>query len=525
MTEKKGTLIWLTPKSIKGSRTPMLVWGDYMIQRGWELTSSPSGKVDLIFSGGDGQIEEALNYKSQLSKPVCCYFWGYPFFRLVNYKWRRFYLEKLKNVAKSDMVLTSSLITYYQLADFGIRSGLCPGGIDSRLIDSIPPQKKKFQVMYLGRFADYRGIDTLIRAMNLLRPQPHLLLSGWGDHSKYEKLAKRIHIDVEFRRQDDREKIVSLKESMVFVCPCVYTGWGMPPIEALYAGTPVVLNDIPIHREIFKEHALYFSTIEECADLIAYVINNKDVAKELVEKGRRYVAENLTFEKAAERLEVFLNDVINRDIKRRLGERVRANPTKQELVEIYNDEARRNWRFSAHRFSLEWLKHYRCQLVLKELVGKKVLDVGCGYGSYCILFAKAGYQVVGLDISPFYINLAKELTKKYGVEERVSLVQGFAEKMDFENEEFDCVWVGDLFEHVKDPEKVMEECLRVVKSKGKVIFSTPHLDSFHDSLHLYKWDVKQFEEKVIDRFKEQLRNIRLRVVGDPPIIFGVVEKL
>jgi len=520
----KGTVLWLTPPSIRGSRTPPLVWGEYMAKRGWKLVSKPSEDVEAIFIGSDGLLEQGLHYKHELDRPAILYFWGYPFFRLLNLQWRKFYQRKISLISGVDMILVPSLVTYYQLADFGVPSQLCVPGIDNELIDSIPEQERKPQVMYLGRFADYRRVDVLVRAVSALEPQPELVLAGWDDPAPYRKLADELKVHYQIFHPDDREKVRLLKESMVFVCPCVYAGWGMPPVEAMYAGVPVLAMDTPIHREVLKEAAIYFSSAQECADLIAYVINNKDVAKELSERGRMYVAKNLTFEKAAERLEYFLNEAINFDIKKRLGERVRANPTRHELTAIYDEEARRNWRFSAHKFSEGWLSHYRCQLALKELVGKRVLDVGCGYGSFCILFAKAGYKVVGLDISPVYIKLAKELMRKHGIQDRVTLVQGFAEDMEFEDEQFDSVFVGDLFEHVQEPERVMEECLRVVKPRGRVILSTPYKDSFRDPLHLHKWDVKQFKEKVIEPFKDKIKNVRLEIVGKPPIIFGVIER-
>jgi len=289
----------------------MLVWGDYLAKRGnWQLTTKPSDEVDVIWAGSDGLIEEGLKYKERLGKPLVVYVWGWPFFRLLQKEWWRFYIKKAEMVSRADMVLVPSLITYYQLADFGIQSHLCLPGIDSQLIDSIPQQNRKQQVIYLGRLAHYRRVDVLIRAVSVLNPKPKLVLAGWDNPELYRKLAKNLNVNCEIAHPNDQEKIRLLKESMVFVCPCVYAGFGMPPLEAIYSGTPVLASDIPIHREVLKEVALYFSSVEECADLITYVIENRDVAKELVEKGRMYVAENLTFEKAAERLERILNNIL-----------------------------------------------------------------------------------------------------------------------------------------------------------------------------------------------------------------------
>lgn len=59
--------------------------------------------------------------------------------------------------------------------------------------------------------------------------------------------------------------------------------------------------------------------------------------------------------------------------------------------------------------------------ILPLLKGKTLLDLGCGLGFDSLIFAKMGYQVVGVDISPLSIKKAKELAKDMEVSQKSPL--------------------------------------------------------------------------------------------------------
>lgn len=106
----------------------------------------------------------------------------------------------------------------------------------------------------------------------------------------------------------------------------------------------------------------------------------------------------------------------------------------------------------------------RLQFALKALenVSGKVLDVGCGVGDFCeaINFYRPDLEVYGIDISKKAINVARVRVKKakFGISD--------AQDLPFKNESFDAVLCFDLIEHVRYPEKVIEEIYRVLKPKG-----------------------------------------------------------
>jgi len=71
--------------------------------------------------------------------------------------------------------------------------------------------------------------------------------------------------------------------------------------------------------------------------------------------------------------------------------------------------------------------HQRFQLTLDlcgSVEGKKILDVGCGPGNYCVEFARRGAQVVGLDFAPAMVERARTAAAIAGFEERCNFEVG-----------------------------------------------------------------------------------------------------
>jgi len=72
----------------------------------------------------------------------------------------------------------------------------------------------------------------------------------------------------------------------------LYEGFGLPPLEAMACGTPVLVSDIPVFREILSDAALYADPldVEEIASKMALVIEQPDLRNKLVKKGKERAA-------------------------------------------------------------------------------------------------------------------------------------------------------------------------------------------------------------------------------------------
>lgn len=112
----------------------------------------------------------------------------------------------------------------------------------------------------------------------------------------------------------------------------------------------------------------------------------------------------------------------------------------------------------------------------QPLRGARVLDVGCGGGLLSEAMAREGARVLGLDLSPELIDIAKlhRLEAIQGgavldLDYRVQPVEALA---DAEPGTFDAITCMEMLEHVPEPGSIVEACARLLKPGGRLVVST-----------------------------------------------------
>lgn len=104
---------------------------------------------------------------------------------------------------------------------------------------------------------------------------------------------------------------------------------------------------------------------------------------------------------------------------------------------------------------------------------QNILDVGCGIGGSSLYLAeKFGAKVTGITLSPVQANRAKERAQAAGLQARTDFQVANALEMPFADNSFDLVWSLESGEHMPDKVKFLQECKRVLKPGGKLIFVT-----------------------------------------------------
>ncbi len=105
------------------------------------------------------------------------------------------------------------------------------------------------------------------------------------------------------------------------------------------------------------------------------------------------------------------------------------------------------------------------------LLGKRVLDVGCGGGLLSEGMAVRGAEVTGIDLSEKPLGVARLHLLESGqkVDYRKVSAEQMAEDMPGA---FDAVTCLEMLEHVPDPASIVESCARLVKPGGQVFFAT-----------------------------------------------------
>jgi tocopherol O-methyltransferase len=102
-----------------------------------------------------------------------------------------------------------------------------------------------------------------------------------------------------------------------------------------------------------------------------------------------------------------------------------------------------------------------------------ILDVGCGIGGSSLYLAeKFGARVTGITLSPVQANRAKERARGAGLQAKTDFQVANALNIPFPDNSFDLVWSLESGEHMPDKVKFLQECHRVLKPGGKLIFVT-----------------------------------------------------
>jgi 2-polyprenyl-3-methyl-5-hydroxy-6-metoxy-1,4-benzoquinol methylase len=99
--------------------------------------------------------------------------------------------------------------------------------------------------------------------------------------------------------------------------------------------------------------------------------------------------------------------------------------------------------------------------------GERVLDVGCGEGSFAAELARAGVEVVAIDVAEEPLRRARERHPE--LELRLVEEAGWP----FADASFDAVWAGEVIEHATDTAAWLSELRRTLRPGGRLLLSTP----------------------------------------------------
>lgn len=152
---------------------------------------------------------------------------------------------------------TKSLMLKHRLTKKPLRIvGNAPQAATLRRANSESPHKT---IIYMGSFMPYKNVETLIRGMKNLPDFTLHLLSRITPERKSELTALiPSGAKVEFHNGvSDEEYQQMLMETTALVTLSRAEGYGLPLVEAMALGTPVVVADTEIFREVGGEAALY----------------------------------------------------------------------------------------------------------------------------------------------------------------------------------------------------------------------------------------------------------------------------
>jgi 2-polyprenyl-3-methyl-5-hydroxy-6-metoxy-1,4-benzoquinol methylase len=149
-------------------------------------------------------------------------------------------------------------------------------------------------------------------------------------------------------------------------------------------------------------------------------------------------------------------DLLNGYLNRRFGYELRpAARVGRLLVAVFPGAAGVAWR------------DVRC--LPRPLPSGRLLDIGCGNGSFLLRMREAGWEVEGIDPDPISVGLARNAG--------LDVTEGILSEETAASGRYDAVTLSHVIEHVHDPKGVLSECLRVLRPGGTLWIATPNIEA------------------------------------------------
>jgi glycosyltransferase involved in cell wall biosynthesis len=151
-------------------------------------------------------------------------------------------------------------------------------------------------ILYAGNIKPHKNVDRLIEAFSILRKRRggdlKLLIIG-DEISKYPNLRRlvhrfQLHKYVRFHGfVSDETLAVLYRLATAFVFPSLYEGFGLPPLEAMAAGTPVITSNVSSLPEVVGDAALLIDPMNAgaIADAMTRVLSDQALRSDLVRRG------------------------------------------------------------------------------------------------------------------------------------------------------------------------------------------------------------------------------------------------
>jgi glycosyltransferase involved in cell wall biosynthesis len=197
-----------------------------------------------------------------------------------------------------------SIVEHYGVAEDRIT--VTPCAADREVFRPLDPQARAAVrrelgldcefLLFVGALQARKNVLTLIRAFELLRERYgdglHLVLvgrRGWEADRVFRLLdARRLRGVVHHLEAVDTETLVGLyNNALAFVLPSLFEGFGMPILEAMSCGCPVVCSNATAMPEVYGDAALPFdpNAPEELAAQLGRVVNDAALRGDLVRRG------------------------------------------------------------------------------------------------------------------------------------------------------------------------------------------------------------------------------------------------
>ena len=251
-----------------------------------------------------------------------------------------------------------------------------------------------------------------------------------------------------------------------------------------------VTKNNPIQEKKFlknipkKDNNRYLNFCEKISTIVIRLTKKKKINFDYISKAYN----DLCFETMREQL-----------IFKKKGEYDAISQKKDNLMIYNSDKKMTAYMLGLLVSQMLWRSHYKIvqwyYLHIKKFKIKKFLEIGPGHGllSFLAVKEKKLKEIMLCDISKSSINFSKNMIKNYSKKINIKyFIKDFTKKINLK-EIYDFVVLGEVIEHVYNPEKILKNLKKIIDKKSVIFLSTCANCPAEDHLYRFK-DVKEIRD-------------------------------
>lgn len=227
--------------------------------------------------------------------------------RPISYLYFKFLLKKLAENSRFILVPSQAtkndLFQIYRLPPEKII--VVPLAVDEKIFVKKNLVKKDYFLIINASFP-YKNVGFALECWRQFNVPEKLVIVGKNFHfpkyfEKLKKIAGEFGLEekvVFYEKVSDEELVTLYNEAQALIFPSIKEGFGLPALEALACGTPVILSDIDVFKEYFAAIGIFFE-LNNAESFHQALQKFKDLNHQNFEAKRADFLKNFTWEKTA----------------------------------------------------------------------------------------------------------------------------------------------------------------------------------------------------------------------------------
>ncbi len=207
-------------------------------------------------------------------------------------------IKKCKAICTVSQTTKEEICKYYKVSKNFIY--IIPNALNER--NFVKSERDRSYLLAVGAGYEHKNIHELIKFADCWKRKYKLkIVSASGS---YEKYLRRLMIEndladrVEIKGFVSKEELERLYENCTaLLYPSLWEGFGIPPLEAMRYGKPVIVSDIKVFKEIFGDAVIYVDIGNRMSWEKVFHLLNKNEVREKLEENAREVLHKFNWKK------------------------------------------------------------------------------------------------------------------------------------------------------------------------------------------------------------------------------------